>query len=109
MKDLVARLWSEENGQDLTEYALLLALLALGAIATVRALATTVKAKNAGVDGARNCDCAVFCLGAQAGLPVLLKRRRTVARTRQGIVIVLRFGLGRRLKPTLLKCGLWSG
>jgi Flp pilus assembly pilin Flp len=42
MKDLVARLWAEENGQDLTEYALLLALLALGAIATVRALATTV-------------------------------------------------------------------
>ena len=42
MKDLVARLWAEENGQDLTEYALLLALLALGAIATVRTLATTV-------------------------------------------------------------------
>jgi Flp pilus assembly pilin Flp len=42
MKDLAARLWSEENGQDLTEYALLLALLALGAIATVRSLATTV-------------------------------------------------------------------
>jgi Flp pilus assembly pilin Flp len=42
MKDLVARLWAEENGQDLTEYALLLPLLALGAIATVRALATTV-------------------------------------------------------------------
>ena len=42
MKDLVARLWVEENGQDLTEYALLLALLALGAIATVRTLATTV-------------------------------------------------------------------
>jgi pilus assembly protein Flp/PilA len=42
MKDLVARLWTEENGQDLTEYALLLALLALGAVATVRTLATTV-------------------------------------------------------------------
>ncbi len=42
MKDLVARLWTEEDGQDLTEYALLLALLALGAIATVRTLATTV-------------------------------------------------------------------
>jgi pilus assembly protein Flp/PilA len=42
MKDLLARLWAEENGQDLTEYALLLALLALGAIATVRTLATTV-------------------------------------------------------------------
>ena len=42
MRDLVARLWADENGQDLTEYALLLALLALGAIATVRTLATTV-------------------------------------------------------------------
>jgi Flp pilus assembly pilin Flp len=42
MKDLAARLWAEDNGQDLTEYALLLALLALGAIATVRSLATTV-------------------------------------------------------------------
>lgn len=42
MKDLVARLWAEENGQDLTEYALLLALLALGAIATVHTLATTL-------------------------------------------------------------------
>ncbi len=42
MKDLVARLWTEENGQDLTEYALLLALLALGAIATVHTLATTL-------------------------------------------------------------------
>ena len=42
MKDLVARLWTDESGQDLTEYALLLALLALGAIATVRTLATTV-------------------------------------------------------------------
>ncbi len=42
MRDLVGRLWADENGQDLTEYALLLALLALGAIATVRTLATTV-------------------------------------------------------------------
>jgi Flp pilus assembly pilin Flp len=42
MKDLVAQLWAEEKGQDLTEYALLLALLALGAIATVRTFATTV-------------------------------------------------------------------
>jgi Flp pilus assembly pilin Flp len=39
MKHLVARLWAEGNGQDLTEYAL---LLALGAIATVRTVATTV-------------------------------------------------------------------
>jgi Flp pilus assembly pilin Flp len=42
MKDLAARLWAEENGQDLTEYALLLALLALGAIASMHTLAKTV-------------------------------------------------------------------
>ncbi len=42
MRSLLARLWSEEDGQDLTEYALLLALLALGAIATVHTLATTL-------------------------------------------------------------------
>jgi Flp pilus assembly pilin Flp len=42
MKDLVARLWTEENGQDLTEYALLLVLLALGAIASMHTIANTV-------------------------------------------------------------------
>jgi Flp pilus assembly pilin Flp len=42
MKDLVARLWAEENGQDLTEYALLLVLLALGAIASLHTIANTV-------------------------------------------------------------------
>jgi Flp pilus assembly pilin Flp len=42
MKDLVARLWAEENGQDLTEYALLLVLLALGAIASMHTIANTV-------------------------------------------------------------------
>jgi len=42
MRKLIAQLWSEENGQDLTEYALLLALLALGAIATVHGIATTL-------------------------------------------------------------------
>jgi Flp pilus assembly pilin Flp len=73
MKDLVARLWAEENGQDLTEYALLLVLLALGAIATVRALATTVN--NVFQNSASNI---------------------ATCRARQGIVIVLRFGLGRR-------------
>lgn len=38
----LTRLWSDKKGQDLTEYALLLALLALGAIATIGGLASTV-------------------------------------------------------------------
>lgn len=42
MKKVIAQLWSDENGQDLTEYALLLALLALGAIATVHGITTTL-------------------------------------------------------------------
>ncbi|HTT23734.1 MAG TPA: hypothetical protein VMG82_32700 [Candidatus Sulfotelmatobacter sp.] len=42
MKELLARLWSEQDGQDLTEYALLLALLALGAVATLGGLASTL-------------------------------------------------------------------
>ena len=35
MKNLMIRLWKEEEGQDLTEYALLLVLLSLAAIATL--------------------------------------------------------------------------
>jgi Flp pilus assembly pilin Flp len=42
MKELIAQVWSEQDGQDLTEYALLLALLALGAIATIGGIATTL-------------------------------------------------------------------
>jgi Flp pilus assembly pilin Flp len=42
MKALVAGLWAEENGQDLAEYALLLAMLALGAIASIHTIANTV-------------------------------------------------------------------
>jgi pilus assembly protein Flp/PilA len=38
MKTLLVRLWKEEDGQDLTEYALLLALVALGAIAAMSTL-----------------------------------------------------------------------
>jgi pilus assembly protein Flp/PilA len=43
MKDLCVRLWKEEEGQDLTEYALLLVLLALAATATLNTLATAIK------------------------------------------------------------------
>jgi pilus assembly protein Flp/PilA len=42
MKDLLRRLWKEEEGQDLTEYALLLVLVALSAIATMRKLASSL-------------------------------------------------------------------
>jgi len=42
MKNLIHRLWKEESGQDLTEYALLLVLVALAAIASMKTLATAI-------------------------------------------------------------------
>ncbi len=39
MKNLLVRLWKEEEGQDLVEYILLVVLVALGAIAGMTALA----------------------------------------------------------------------
>jgi len=42
MKNLLTRLWNEESGQDLTEYALLLVLVALFAIASMKTLATAI-------------------------------------------------------------------
>jgi pilus assembly protein Flp/PilA len=42
MKNLMIRLWKEEEGQDLTEYALLLVLLSLAAIATLSTLANAI-------------------------------------------------------------------
>jgi len=42
MMNLLKLLWQEDKGQDLTEYALLLALIALGAITSMGALATTI-------------------------------------------------------------------
>jgi Flp pilus assembly pilin Flp len=42
MKIFVKRLWSDEQGQDLTEYALLLVLLTLAAIGSLSTLATAV-------------------------------------------------------------------
>jgi Flp pilus assembly pilin Flp len=44
MTDLLKLLWQEQTGQDLTEYALLLALLALGAITSMRTLANMINA-----------------------------------------------------------------
>ena len=43
MKNLMIRLWKEEKGQDLTEYALLLVLLSLAAVSTIGTLATAIK------------------------------------------------------------------
>ena len=43
MKALAKRLWREESGQDLTEYALLVVLVALAAIASVQNIATAVE------------------------------------------------------------------
>lgn len=41
MKHLL-RLWKEEQGQDLVEYALLLVLISLGAVASMRTLAKAI-------------------------------------------------------------------
>ena len=42
MKNLMIRLWREDEGQDLTEYALLLVLLSLAAIGTLSTLASAI-------------------------------------------------------------------
>jgi Flp pilus assembly pilin Flp len=42
MKALLRRLWFEEEGQDLTEYALLLVLLVLAAVTSLSTLATAI-------------------------------------------------------------------
>ena len=43
MKLLIARLWKEEEGQDLTEYALLLALISVVMVATIQNLAVAIQ------------------------------------------------------------------
>lgn len=40
--NLLKRLWNEESGQDLTEYALLLVLVALVAVSALNKLATAI-------------------------------------------------------------------
>lgn len=42
MKNVLSRLWRDEEGQDLTEYALLLVLLSLAAIGSLGNLATAI-------------------------------------------------------------------
>jgi len=40
--NILKQLWSEEDGQDLTEYALLMTLVALAAVAGMKTLAGTI-------------------------------------------------------------------
>lgn len=42
MRALLERLWKEQEGQDLTEYALLLVLIALAAITAMNTLAGAI-------------------------------------------------------------------
>jgi len=42
MKNLLMKLWREEEGQDLTEYALLVVLVALAAIGAMSSLASGI-------------------------------------------------------------------
>ena len=42
MKNVFMRLWKEEDGQDLIEYALLIVLMSLAAIGSIGGLATAV-------------------------------------------------------------------
>lgn len=42
MKTTLNRLWKEEQGQDLVEYALLIVLVALGAVVAMKALASAI-------------------------------------------------------------------
>ncbi len=42
MRQLLRRLWKEEDGQDLTEYGLLLVLIALASIASMNSLASAI-------------------------------------------------------------------
>ena len=44
MQNLLKRLWQDEQGQDLVEYALLLVLIALAAAATIKTLGASVNA-----------------------------------------------------------------
>ena len=43
MKQLLVRMWREEEGQDLTEYALLLTLISLALVATLNTLAAAIQ------------------------------------------------------------------
>jgi pilus assembly protein Flp/PilA len=42
MRNIVKRLWLEEEGQDLIEYGLLLALISLAAIASLKTISSAI-------------------------------------------------------------------
>jgi pilus assembly protein Flp/PilA len=42
MQNLLKRLWQDEQGQDIVEYALLVVLIALVAVASLQAIGTTI-------------------------------------------------------------------
>jgi pilus assembly protein Flp/PilA len=42
VRRFLLRLWQDESGQDLTEYALLVVLVALAAVASLKTLANTI-------------------------------------------------------------------
>jgi pilus assembly protein Flp/PilA len=42
MKEMVKRLWKEEEGQDLTEYALLLTLISLALVVALQGIAGAI-------------------------------------------------------------------
>jgi Flp pilus assembly pilin Flp len=42
MTDFFARLWREDEGQDLTEYALLIVLIALALVGSLRPFASAI-------------------------------------------------------------------
>ena len=52
MKNAFIRLWKEEEGQDLTEYALLLVLLSLAAVGSIGGLATAINGTFANANAA---------------------------------------------------------
>ena len=52
MKSVFMRLWKEEEGQDLIEYALLIVLMSLAAIGSIGGLASAVN--NVFASGAAN-------------------------------------------------------
>jgi pilus assembly protein Flp/PilA len=53
-KQILARLFNDESGQDLIEYALVAALIALGAIGTMKTLASDIGSAFTSVGGSLN-------------------------------------------------------
>ena len=54
MKNLLKRLWQEEEGQDLVEYGLLVVLVALAAIVGMNSLASAINSTFSNAAGKLN-------------------------------------------------------